>query len=63
MQWFCCRTVGWDGDKSWFAHCVQLSDQDIEYFREKGMGVAHCPSSNMRLASGEHSLTHLKRST
>jgi 5-methylthioadenosine/S-adenosylhomocysteine deaminase len=34
------------------AHCVWLDDADIKVLRDKGAGVAHCPSSNMMLASG-----------
>ncbi|WP_119072547.1 8-oxoguanine deaminase [Aggregatilinea lenta] len=44
--------VGWVGDDVWHAHCVQISDDAIRRFGETGTGVAHCPSSNARLASG-----------
>lgn len=44
--------VGWVGDDVWHAHCVKLSDKGIDLFSRTGTGVAHCPSSNMRLASG-----------
>jgi len=44
--------VGWVGDDVWHAHCVQLNDDEIGLFRRTGTGVCHCPSSNMRLASG-----------
>ncbi len=44
--------VGWVGDDVWHAHCVKLSDKGIGLFARTGTGVAHCPSSNMRLASG-----------
>lgn len=46
------ESVGWLGDDVWHAHCVQLSDRAIEKFGATGTGVAHCPCSNMRLASG-----------
>ncbi len=44
--------TGWVGDDVWHAHCVCLSDKGIKLFARTGTGVAHCPSSNMRLASG-----------
>ena len=44
--------VGWLGDDVWHAHCVKLSDRAISNFGQTGTGVAHCPCSNMRLASG-----------
>lgn len=44
--------VGWLGEDVWHAHCVQLSDESIAKFGRTGTGVAHCPCSNMRLASG-----------
>lgn len=44
--------VGWAGDDVWHAHCVQLDDQEIDLFARTGTGIAHCPCSNMRLASG-----------
>jgi len=46
------ESVGWLGDDVWHAHCVQLSDNAIQKFANTGTGVAHCPCSNMRLASG-----------
>jgi 8-oxoguanine deaminase len=44
--------VGWVGDDVWHAHCVCLPERGIALFARTGTGVAHCPSSNMRLASG-----------
>lgn len=46
------ESVGWIGDDVWHAHCVHLSDEAIQLFGRTGTGVAHCPSSNLRLASG-----------
>ncbi|SAL62951.1 hydroxydechloroatrazine ethylaminohydrolase [Caballeronia peredens] len=44
--------LGWVGHDVWHAHCVQLDRAGIELFARTGTGVAHCPCSNMRLASG-----------
>ncbi len=44
--------VGWVGPDVWHAHCVRLDDPGIGLFARTGTGVAHCPCSNMRLASG-----------
>jgi 8-oxoguanine deaminase len=46
------ESVGWLGEDVWHAHCVQLDDLTIQKFGKTGTGVAHCPCSNMRLASG-----------
>lgn len=46
------ESVGWLGDDVWYAHCVQLDDRAIQKFGKTRTGVAHCPCSNMRLASG-----------
>lgn len=43
---------GWVGHDVWHAHCVQLDDAGIALFGRTGTGIAHCPCSNMRLASG-----------
>ena len=44
--------VGWVGEDVWHAHCVKLNHDEIQLFGRTGTGVCHCPSSNMRLASG-----------
>ncbi len=44
--------VGWIGEDVWFAHSVYVNQAEIDLFAKEGCGVAHCPSSNMRLASG-----------
>ena len=44
--------VGWMGDDVWCAHCIHLSQSEIERFGEHGVGVAHCPTSNLRLGAG-----------
>jgi 5-methylthioadenosine/S-adenosylhomocysteine deaminase len=42
------------------AHAVHLSNEDIALFAERGVGVAHCPGSNAKLASGFAPLTELR---
>ncbi|WP_422931591.1 8-oxoguanine deaminase [Singulisphaera sp. PoT] len=44
--------LDWVGNDVWFAHAVHIDDAEIGTFARTGCGVAHCPSSNMRLASG-----------
>jgi cytosine/adenosine deaminase-related metal-dependent hydrolase len=44
--------VGWIGDDVWFAHSVHVNDAEIALYASTGCGVAHCPTSNMRLGSG-----------
>jgi cytosine/adenosine deaminase-related metal-dependent hydrolase len=44
--------VNWLGGDVWFAHSVHVNDDEINQYALTGSGVAHCPSSNMRLASG-----------
>ncbi|MBE9067813.1 8-oxoguanine deaminase [Leptolyngbya cf. ectocarpi LEGE 11479] len=46
------ESLGWLGEDVWHAHCVQLNDAAIQKFAHTHTGVAHCPCSNMRLASG-----------
>lgn len=58
LEKFKVRPVGlmekldWVGTDVWFAHGVHVNDAEIGIFSRTGCGVAHCPSSNMRLASG-----------
>jgi cytosine/adenosine deaminase-related metal-dependent hydrolase len=44
--------LDWLGPDVWIAHAVHLNSQDIEKLAKAGVGVAHCPSSNMLLGSG-----------
>ena len=44
--------LNWTGPDVWFAHSVHVSDDEIKLYAHTGCGVAHCPTSNMRLASG-----------
>jgi cytosine/adenosine deaminase-related metal-dependent hydrolase len=46
------RQVDWVGPDVWWAHAIWLDDQEIDLLKETDTGVAHCPSSNMRLGSG-----------
>ena len=44
--------LGWTGSDVWHAHCVKLDPEEIALFARTETGVAHCPCSNCRLASG-----------
>lgn len=46
------ESLGWVGEDVWHAHCVKLDAEGIDLFARTGTGIAHCPCSNMRLASG-----------
>ncbi len=46
------QSVDWIGKDVWFAHSVHIQPAEIDVYAHHGCGVAHCPSSNMRLASG-----------
>ncbi|GAA2098801.1 8-oxoguanine deaminase [Streptomyces albiaxialis] len=46
------ESTGWLGEDVWMAHCVHMTDADIEAFGRTRTGAAHCPSSNARLAAG-----------
>jgi cytosine/adenosine deaminase-related metal-dependent hydrolase len=58
LELYGCRPVeylerlGWLADDVWCAHCVHLSAEDIGRFGRSGTGVAHCPTSNLRLGAG-----------
>ena len=43
---------GWIGDDVWYAHGVHLNDAEVDRIAEVKTGIAHCPSSNMRLGAG-----------
>ncbi|PKO06858.1 MAG: 8-oxoguanine deaminase [Chloroflexi bacterium HGW-Chloroflexi-3] len=46
------QSLNWVGNDVWFAHSVHINQQEIQVYAHEGCGVAHCPSSNMRLGSG-----------
>ena len=46
------QDLGWLGDDVWHAHCVKLNQSESKLFSKTCTGIAHCPTSNMRLASG-----------
>ena len=46
------QSLDWVGKDVWFAHSVWIDEEEIKVYAKEGCGVAHCPSSNMRLASG-----------
>lgn len=46
------ESLEWVGQDVWFAHSVYINEEEQHIYAETGCGVAHCPSSNMRLASG-----------
>jgi cytosine/adenosine deaminase-related metal-dependent hydrolase len=58
LELYGCRPVeylaerGWLGADVWCAHCVHLSESDVAAFGAEDVGVAHCPTSNLRLGAG-----------
>jgi cytosine/adenosine deaminase-related metal-dependent hydrolase len=44
--------VGWLADDVWCAHCVHVRPDELARFAQHGVGVAHCPASNLRLGAG-----------
>ena len=46
------ESVGWLSDRTWLAHGIHFNESEIERLGRAGVGVCHCPSSNMMLASG-----------
>lgn len=57
-QMFGCRPidyleqVGWLNDRTWLAHAIHYSDEELHRLGQAGIGMSHCPSSNMILSSG-----------
>ncbi|WP_298957747.1 8-oxoguanine deaminase [uncultured Roseibium sp.] len=50
VEWM--EGLDWTGPDVWFAHAIHVDDDEIRLFAATGCGAAHCPCSNMRLASG-----------
>ena len=44
--------VGWLGSRTWLAHGIHFNDDEVRRLGRAGVGVCHCPTSNMVLASG-----------
>ena len=44
--------LGWVGNDVWYAHGIHFNDEELRVLAKTGTGVAHCPISNMKLASG-----------
>jgi 8-oxoguanine deaminase len=65
LELYGCRPVeyladlGWVTGDVWCAHCVHLGTEDIELFGRERVGVAHCPTSNLRLGAGVASVPEL----
>ncbi len=59
LEKFSCRPVdyleqnGWLSERTWLAHGIHFDDSEIERLGAHGVGVCHCPTSNMVLASGQ----------
>jgi cytosine/adenosine deaminase-related metal-dependent hydrolase len=54
--------VSWLEEDVWLAHCVHISSEDVDLFARRGVGVAHCPTSNMLLGSGLARVPQMVRS-
>ncbi len=46
------ESCGWVGPDVWYAHGIHFNDDELKFLARTGTGVAHCPVSNMKLASG-----------
>ena len=67
QQTFGCRPLehlqraGWSGARSWFAHGIHFTPEEIRELGREGFGVCHCPTSNMLLASGVCKVVDLEK--
>jgi cytosine/adenosine deaminase-related metal-dependent hydrolase len=55
------KEVGWLSSRTWVAHCVMPNADEIVQLGAAGIGAAHCPSSNLILASGVSPVVDLRR--
>ena len=46
------ESVGWLNERTWLAHGIHFNDAEITQLGNAGVGICHCPTSNMMLASG-----------
>ena len=59
LEHFNCRPVdyledvGWLNNRTWLAHGIHFNDGEIRRLGSHGVGICHCPTSNMVLASGQ----------
>lgn len=51
--------LGWVGSDVWYAHGIHFTDEELDFLAKTGTGVAHCPISNMKLASGVAKITEM----
>ena len=55
------KEVGWLSDRTWVAHCVMPNHDEIQALGAAGIGAAHCPSSNLILASGISPVVEMRK--
>ena len=55
------QDVGWLGSRTWLAHGIHFNPREVRRLGRAGCGIAHCPSSNMRLGSGVAPVLGLRR--
>ena len=55
------RDSGWLGPRTWFAHCTELSDEEIDAFAGEGCGVSHCPRTAVRLGYKVPRITRMRQ--
>lgn len=55
------RGAGWSGERTWLAHGIHFDDAEVAEIGKHRMGIAHCPTCNMRLGSGICRVNDLRR--